>query len=381
MIKSLTINNYKAFGLESNTLQLRPVTIVVGKNNSGKSSLLKLLSILATMSDGSSLGAIVLKNNSVSLGGRYQDLFHNNDTSSMTIQLEYRNGEMLKFLYLMNEGELYNNLSLPRRENGGQSSPVISQANPFKPYIENITSSKGETKNPYLFTADYIGPLRHSMKRNIQIGSNDDKDLVADGQNVCEVLLSSFNSDKKLFKAVADWLEKNLDCSGLTFERNSESSGSYSLSVRHGDAIVNIADVGQGIGQVLPLIVSSYMDNHADLTIIEQPALHIHPAAHQSVAVRIVGSAMKMGRTFLVETHSYNFILAIRDMVADSSNPLTPKDVIIYSVEQDDNESWLKPITINEYGELSDWPEGVFAESYELLKSIKSHSTKSIDSK
>jgi len=377
MIKALTINNFKAFGLEPNTLHLRPVTIVVGKNNSGKSSLLKLLSILATMSDGSSLGPIMLKNDSVSLGGRYQDLFHNDDTSSMTIKLEYENGETLEFRYLMNEGELYN-FPLHKRKSNGQSLFERSQNNPFKPYIENIATSGNEIKNPYLFTADYIGPLRHTMKRNIQIGSNNDKSLDADGRNVCEILLESFNSDKKLFKSVAQWLELNLDCPGLTFDRNSESSGSYSLSVRHGDATVNIADVGQGIGQVLPLLVSSYMGNHSDITIIEQPVLHVHPAAHQSIAVRIADSAMSMRRSFLVETHSYNFILAIRDLVADPSNSLTPEDVIIYSVEQDDDESWLKPITMDKYGELSDWPEGVFAESYELLKSIKSHSTKSI---
>lgn len=378
MIKSVTIKNYKAFGLESSTLQLRPVTILVGKNNSGKSSILKLLSILATMSKGSSLGPIVLKNDSVSLGGRYQDLFHNNDTSSMTLQLEYADGKTLEFLYLMNEGELYNKFSLPISENNGQSALVISQDNPFKPYIKNIVSSQEDTKNPYSFTADYIGPLRHTTKRNIQISGNDNKSLVADGQNVCEILLGSFNSDKKLFRLVADWLEKNLDCPGLSFERNSESSGSYSLSVRHGDAIVNLADVGQGISQVLPLIVSSYMDNYSDLTIIEQPVLHIHPAAHQSVAVRIAESAKEMKRTFVLETHSYNFILALRDMVSDPSNSITPEDVIIYSVEQDDNESWLKQITIDRFGELSDWPEGVFSESYELLKSIKSHSYNSV---
>lgn len=373
MIKSVTINNYKAFGFESNTLQLSPVTIIVGKNNSGKSSLLKLISILATMSDGLSSGPILMRNNSVSLGGRYQDLFHNNDTSSMTIQLEYEDGKTLKFLYLMNEGELY---ILKVENNNVQNSFETSKENPFKSYIESITSSQGDTENSYVFTANYIGPLRHTVKRNIQIGGNDDKLLEADGQNVYDILLCSFNSDKRLFKLVADWLEKNLDCHGLNFERNSESSGTYSLSIRHGNATVNLADVGQGIGQVLPLIVSSYMENHANITIVEQPVLHIHPAAHQSVAVRIAESAKSMKRTFIVETHSYNFILAIRDMVADPSNSLMPEDVVIYSVEQEDDESWLKRITIDEFGEVSDWPEGVFAESYELLKSIKSHSSK-----
>lgn len=377
MIRSITVNNYKAFGFESNTLRLSPVTIVVGKNNSGKSSLLKLLSILATMSDGDSSGPILLQNDSVSLGGRYQDLFHNNDTSSMALQIEYENGEILKFLYLMNEGELYNHLTLHKSDDNGHSISETGQNNPFKPYIKNCTTFSEMTKNPYAFTADYIGPLRHATKRNVQIGSNNDKSLVADGQNVCEILLDSFNSDKKLFRLVSDWLEKNLDCPGLTFERNSESSGSYSLSVRHGNATVNLADVGQGIGQVLPLIVSSYMENHADLTIVEQPVLHIHPAAHQSVAARVAESAKEMKRNFIIETHSYNFILAIRDMIADASNPLTPDDVVIYSVEQDDDESWLKRITIDKFGELSDWPEVVFAESYELLKSIKSHSLKS----
>ena len=377
MIKSITINNYKAFGFNSNTLLLRPVTIVVGKNNSGKSSLLKLFSVLATMSGGASSGPILLNNDAVSLGGRYQDLFHNNDTSSMNIQLEYESGEVLKFLYLMNEGELYNNSTIFKPENNTQLVSATSQDNPFKPYSQNKMVLQGQVANPYAFTVDYIGPLRHTMKRNVQIGSNNDKSLMADGQNVCEILLGSFNTDKKLFRLVADWLEKKLDCPGLSFERNSESSGSYSLSVRHGNATVNLADVGQGIGQVLPLILSSYMENHADLTIIEQPALHIHPAAHQSVAVRIADSAKEMRRNFIIETHSYNFILAIRDMVADPSNQLAPDDVVIYSVEQDDDESWLKRITINESGELSDWPEGIFTESYELLKSIKSHSSKS----
>lgn len=376
MIESLTINNYKSFGFEPNTLEIRPITIVVGKNNSGKSSLLKLLSILATMSEGSSSGPILLKNNSVSLGGRYQDLFHNNDTSSMTIQLYYSDGRLLKFLYLMNEGELYTKFAKPQIEKDERPLDITSQDNPFRPYIENITSIKKGAENPYFFTVDYIGPLRHTTKRNIQVDGSSSTVLESDGKNVCDVLLGSFNSDKKLFNIVADWLSENLDCPGLTFERNSESSGSYSLSVRHGDAIVNIADVGQGIGQALPLVVSSYMEKHADLTIVEQPVLHIHPAAHQSVAVRIVESAIEMGRSFLVETHSYNFILAIRDKVADPSNPLKPENVIIYSVEQDNGDSWLKSITINEYGELSDWPEGVFAESYELLKSIKNHATK-----
>lgn len=376
MIKSITVNNYKAFGFDptGNKLEIRPITIVVGKNNSGKSSILKLISILSTMSQGVASDPILLKNDSVSLGGRFQDLFHNNETSSMSIGLEYDNGKSFNALYLMDKGIMYVQPSDTNSVNDNNGSDFI-QTNPFKAYEHSDTiSTKGS--NPYAFSTDYIGPLRHLIDRNIQSDGNNTDSLSVDGDNVCEVLLKSFNSDKKLFRAVADWFEQNLDCPGLNFERNSESSGSFSLAIRHGKATVNVADIGQGISQVLPLIVSTFMENHADITIVEQPVLHLHPAAHQSVAVRAAVSAKEMNRTFLFETHSHNFILALRDMVADPTNPLTSEDIVIYSVEQDDDESWLKKITVKENGELSDWPEGVFNESYELLKSIHSRSTK-----
>lgn len=377
MIKSITVNNYKAFGFDptGNKLEIRPITIVVGKNNSGKSSILKLISILSTMSQGVASDPILLKNDSVSLGGRFQDLFHNNETSSMSIGLEYDNGKSFNALYLMDKGNMYVQPSDTDTVNDNNGSDFI-QTNPFKAYVEHCDTTHTKGSNPYAFSTDYIGPLRHLIGRNIQSDGNNTDTLSVDGDNVCEVLLKSFNSDKKLFRAVAEWFEQYLDCPGLNFERNSESSGSFSLAVRHGKATVNVADIGQGISQVLPLIVSTFMENHADITIVEQPVLHLHPAAHQAVAVRSAVSAKEMNRTFLFETHSYNFILALRDMVADPTNPLTSEDIVIYSVEQDEDESWLKKITVKETGELSDWPEGVFNESYELLKSIHSRSTK-----
>lgn len=377
MIKSITVNNYKAFAFNSewNKLELRPITVLVGKNNSGKSSLLKLISILSSMSQGVSSDPILLKNDSVILGGRYQDLFHNNETSSMTIDIEYGDGRIFNILYLMDKGDIYVKPSVSYPDNNDKEA-CFSQTNPFKTYIEHSDTTNTGKSNPYIFTTDYIGPLRRRIERNIQLDGTDADSISVDGDNVCQVLLESFNSDKKLFRAVAEWLEQNLDCPGLSFERNSESSGSYSLAVRHGKATVNVADIGQGISQVLPFIVSTFMEHHADVTIVEQPVLHLHPAAHQSVAVRAAMSAKEMNRTFLFETHSYNFILALRDMVADPDNQLTPEDVIFYSVEQDEDESWLKAITVDKAGELSDWPEGVFNESYELLKSIHSHSSK-----
>ena len=46
MLKRITIENYKAFKNPA-TIELRPITVLLGKNSSGKSSICKLLSVLS----------------------------------------------------------------------------------------------------------------------------------------------------------------------------------------------------------------------------------------------------------------------------------------------------------------------------------------------
>lgn len=43
-VKSISFENYKAFH-EKQTMQLKPITILIGKNNSGKSSIAKLFTL------------------------------------------------------------------------------------------------------------------------------------------------------------------------------------------------------------------------------------------------------------------------------------------------------------------------------------------------
>lgn len=45
MLKQIYFRNYKAFR-EEECLEIRPLTIIIGKNSSGKSSLCKLLPLL-----------------------------------------------------------------------------------------------------------------------------------------------------------------------------------------------------------------------------------------------------------------------------------------------------------------------------------------------
>ena len=76
MIKKIAFTNYKAFK-EREEIDLRHVTLILGKNSSGKTSILKLFPMFANMLRGDIQQPLLLVNEGLSLGSDYRDLFHN----------------------------------------------------------------------------------------------------------------------------------------------------------------------------------------------------------------------------------------------------------------------------------------------------------------
>ena len=69
--------------------------------------------------------------------------------------------------------------------------------------------------------------------------------------------------------------------------------------------------------------------------------------------------------------------------MVDPNINFTPDDVIIYFVDEDEEDSsaFLRKINIDDEGMLSYWPEGVFNENYELLTEIKKKAFKNKSNK
>ncbi len=84
MLERIEFSGYKAFRDLAN-LVIRPVTLIIGKNSSGKSSVLKLFPLLEQMLSGSLNYPLILSPNGISLGAEYNDLFYNQVTSDLKI--------------------------------------------------------------------------------------------------------------------------------------------------------------------------------------------------------------------------------------------------------------------------------------------------------
>ncbi|MFO5473999.1 MAG: AAA family ATPase, partial [Dolichospermum sp.] len=114
-------------------------------------------------------------------------------------------------------------------------------------------------------------------------------------------------------------------------------------------------------------------DRPDSIIVLEQPELHLHPAAHGDLAELFAKSAKENNQTFIIETHSENIILRLRKLIVENDFGFTKDDLIIYWIEDAELKGKeLREITVDEEGILSDWPEGIFNEGMkEILEMQK----------
>lgn len=375
MFKQIEFQNYKAFA-EQQVIEFRPLTILLGKNSSGKSSICKLIMCLAEAFSGNSANLLPLKVGEGVVSGRYEDLFHDHMFARMSLGVTNTNYKRIQIDFAMTDGRLV--ISNYRMSDHNDLVKSIELRNRQQFESTNFTGliqpesfeEKGWDKNTFKQDTTYIGPIRKFPPRYIRnIDFNGDGNVKYSGGNAYSILLNSYQNDHVLFDKVSNWFEKHMEGQRLDFVEVGNGSGTFELNVIRGHAHVNITDVGEGVGQVLPIIVQSYIPN-VDMTIIEQPSLHLNPAAHPHVAYRLASSAKEFGKCYVVETHSNTFLLGLKKLIASRKNILDRDDVVIYYVDHDGEDAYLMKITLNENLEYTDWPTGLFEDDYNLLNDI-----------
>ena len=133
----------------------------------------------------------------------------------------------------------------------------------------------------------------------------------------------------------------------------------------------DLTNVGVGVSQVLPILVTGLLANFDTTLVFEQPELHLHPKV-QTLLADFFLSLTRLGKQCLIETHSEHLINRIRLRIANASRKENPWDdaVRIYFVERTDRGSSFRPVHINEYGAITDWPEGFFDQSHREAEEI-----------
>lgn len=104
---------------------------------------------------------------------------------------------------------------------------------------------------------------------------------------------------------------------------------------------VNIADVGYGVSQILPILVQILSADisrrtrprprHSTFSLLQQPEVHLHPKAQAEFSSLLTKLANKRDRFFIVETHSDYMIDRARIEIRKGN--IRPEDVSLIYLE------------------------------------------------
>jgi AAA15 family ATPase/GTPase len=182
------------------------------------------------------------------------------------------------------------------------------------------------------------------------------------------------NTTSDIDTAIETWINK-------LNEKISDKVSDLVLIDKRSDTVVSHRDVGIGISQVIPILVSCYGLSDS-LVAIEQPEIHLHPKLQAELGDVFIESALGQQKNrFILETHSEHLLLRIMRRMRETYNnelpegvlPITPEDVSIVFVETMPNKTIVRKMPLNQRGELvKAWPGGFFEEELdEIFESFK----------
>lgn len=221
----------------------------------------------------------------------------------------------------------------------------------------------------------YIGPFRINPERVYRDEEFQTKTVGVKGENVSTVLIRDFQKKQELVGRISSWLNKTM---GYNLVVDDMNNGLFRILLEDRNGIKsNLMDVGYGISQILPIIAQILVDSPVrnpytgdidDLIVVEQPELHLHPAAQSELAELFVNGAIVGKKKMLIETHSEHFIRKLQVLVADPNNKITNNDIAIYYVDKsNDGSAFIRNLDMLPNGKFAKkWPSGFFDKAHEL---------------
>jgi len=380
-LKQLSFAGYRSFGARTPATPTRvlesissaPLIVLLGKNNSGKSTVGKLFHhvLLALSANGED--PFPMSDGFLSFGQKFREIQHGENFFSpldlyLNLQLDDVNSASLK-AQLNQRGVLDSDSppTLSRYEfNGNNILEADLQNRGLLPDLleaEKFRVAAGKL----LDSSCRISPVRDAIEKSYSITKEEKSKIKPASNNLVAQLLLK---DIELRNAVGKWMEENLEGWKVDVRQVLDV---FELVVRRGGREINLSNAGQGIQQVLPIITLCFWrtlnrQNTDFLDVIEQPELHLHDAAHASIGDLLISVAQQGRGMTVVETHSEAIVLRLRRRIAEGLNHKTVK--LIY-VEDVGDGSRLHEIAIAEDGEVNWWPEGVFSEVFVEVKAIR----------
>lgn len=422
-LTGLTIEQYKAFPRREE-IELRPLTVLIGKNSAGKSAIARLPLLIARAVSGRAEAPLDLDVEGVDFGSSFTDLLYNrrrHGALSLGLRGQLDDGKPLQIFAKVQHfsermlqvvtscevtvGEIKLELTWTGNEPQDGDEPYSVAITSYGerrlhkfdrpvsfvgllPDRRDIAALMGDSDehrihvvpalqelDALLDSVGYLGPFRAPPQRSYRLPGGNPRHVGRSGVSAPALLgADAVRRRSDLLKSVSAWFAEHLGGWRLDVERQGDQFALVLIKPGDSSVQVNLVDAGTGLSQVLPLVVQRQLDVAAGassaLEVIEQPELHLHPAAHAPLADLYVDAIRNGGMRFLIETHAENFLLRIRRRIAEGVIPA--EQVALYWVDDSQGKgSTVRHIEITPSGDVSTWPRGVFSEDVEEVKGLR----------
>jgi len=421
MLTHLKLENFKIWRT-TGPVRLAPLTLLLGTNSSGKSSLIQSLLLIRQTVKGDDTGLDLNLGNpdagdTVTMG-QFRDLLcrHGAATESTPanqVGIEFRwaahgapaqdsalfsarygagpsGSAELRYLRLGKDGEgftalrhkpgiyrlLLANQKLPVRQSADyrpERSFAFSAAtlNKLGPLADGIRPV-GPALLDELSRIIYLGPVRQLARRDYVWSGRMPAHIGDDGGRAVDVLIASGVAQQagrgadlsgdagRIFRETERWLRELEVAEGLQV-RALGRSARYELLVKHRGAVVNLKDVGVGVSQVIPVVVAALFAKPGHIVIVEEPESHLHPLAQATLAELLASVSAARGVQFIAETHSEHLFRRMQTLMARKQ--VLPSQAAMYFVERDGPEARLRELKLDDLGRVANWPEKFFGDS------------------
>lgn len=409
---AITLKNYRSFATPTR-LELRPVTLLFGENNVGKSALLRILPILGDSTGPAASGPLELES-PAARGSSFQELLwkgiQDDEERDLLLSLTWGGSpkaETVDFAltwfddwrrlvirrFSIRDGE--DNLRLTAE---WRPSPQERSATELTYEIRASEASAPSSKLGFQGLVPrswptHLDPILKPAAKRLATMHNQAQWLMAtrqlpdriqpfptaprwrmksDGSDTPQVLSGS----QELLGEVSTWYEKHLR---RKLHIQEVPPNRFRLMLQNLDKAAldtDLADNGEGTIQVLPVLTALALTHRQlqggpGLLAIEEPESHLHPTLQRALAERICDVAAGNPSTRIVlETHSEQLLLGLQLQIVQGR--LRPEDVLVYWVRQiEGGQSIADAVTFDDKARFQGaWPPGVFSSDTDLAREI-----------
>lgn len=216
----------------------------------------------------------------------------------------------------------------------------------------------------------YLMTRRGVEVRSQNIGNARPPDVGPHGENTIPIL--AFIRDDPEFQYLVDKLNEWAERFGFEKVFSRLVAGALhalTLTDERFKIQSNVVDVGYGTNQLLPVVLQCFYAPKGSMILIEEPEMHLHPRM-QADLVDLFIDVLNYGNRVTIETHSPHILARLQRRVAEGV--IKPKDTIIHYFEKKESGSEVTPIEIDKNGYLTERLPGFFEEDFkEALERLR----------